>query len=87
MEVSSKYTKKTKICCLNLDDGICDHFSKDFEIYNGSLGKVVDVADQNNKLNSTSLLLNYDFPDNVHEYKVFIIDLGNDDIIKSLVSR
>lgn len=82
MEVSPKYTKKTKICCLNLDDGICDHISKDFEIYNGSLGKVVDVADHNNKLNSTSLLLNYDFPDNVHEYKVFIIDLGNDDIIK-----
>ncbi|MDO4994403.1 MAG: hypothetical protein Q4E32_05310 [Bacteroidales bacterium] len=74
--------KKTKICCLNLDKEICDHFSKDFDVYNGRLGKMVDVTDHNRRLSCTNLLLNYDFPDNVHEYEVFISDLYNKDIIK-----
>lgn len=74
--------KKTKICCLNLDNEICDHLSKAFDVYNGSLGKMVDVTDHNRKLNFTNFLLNYDFPNNVHEYEVFISDLCTNDIIK-----
>ena len=74
--------KKTKICCLNLDENICNHFSKDFEVYHGNLGKMVDVSDEHKRLNYTNLLLNHDIPDNVHEYKVFIIDLGNVKTVK-----
>lgn len=74
--------KKTKICCLNLNKEICDYFSKDFDVYDGSLGKMVDVTDHNRRLSHTNLLLNHDFPDNVHEYEVFISDLCKKDIIK-----
>ncbi len=82
MEETLKDIKKTKICCLNLDKEICDYFSKDFDVYNGSLGKMVDVSDHNRKLSRTNLLLNYDFPCNVHEYEIFISDLSNNDTIK-----
>ena len=74
--------QKTKICCLNLDEDIIDYFSKDFDVYNGSLGKMVDVTEEHKMFSSTNLLLNYDIPNNVHEYKVFIIDLGNIKTIK-----
>ena len=75
-------TQKTKICCLNLDENIIDFLSKDFDIYNGSLGKMVDVTEEHKNFISTNLLLNYDIPNNVHEYQVFIIDLGNKKTIK-----
>jgi len=52
-------TQKTKICCLNLDEDIIDYFSKDFDVYDGSLGKMVDVTDHNKRLSRTNLLLNY----------------------------
>lgn len=68
-------TNKTKICCLNIDSEICEHLSQDFDVYNGSLGKIVDLADYHKKNNTAELLLNYDFPKNVHEYEVFISDL------------
>lgn len=75
-------TQKTKICCLNLDEDIIDYFSKDFDVYDGSLGKMVDVTDHNKRLSRTNLLLNYNFPDNMHEFDVFVIDLGNIDTVK-----
>ena len=75
-------TQKTKICCLNLDEDIIAYFSKDFDVYDGSLGKMVDVTEEHKIISLTNLLLNYDFPVNVHEYKVFIIDLGNIKTIK-----
>lgn len=73
---------KTKICCLNIEQEICDDLSKTFEVYNGSLGKLVDVKEQNHRHNDTRLLLNLDFPENVHEYDVFISDLSNFEIIE-----
>lgn len=75
-------TQKTKICCLNLDEDIIAYFSKDFDVYDGSLGKMVDVTDHNKRLSRTNLLLNFDFPDNMHEFDVFVIDLGNIETIK-----
>lgn len=72
---------KTKICCLNIEKEICDELSKTFEVYNGSLGKPVDVKNQNQRYGNTYLLLNYDFPENVHEYEVFISDLANKKVI------
>ena len=82
MEEALRDIKKTKICCLNLNKEICDHFSKDFDVYDGSLGKMVDVTEHNKRLSRTNLLLNYDFPDNIHEYDVFVIDLRNIETVK-----
>ena len=85
MEENLKNIKKTKICCLNLDKEICDYFSKDFDVYDGSLGKMVDITEHNKRLSRTNLLLNYDFPDNLHEYDVFVIDLRNIETVKKLL--
>lgn len=73
---------KTKICCLNIEKEICDELSKTFEVYNGSLGKIVDVKDQNQRYGETHLLPNYNFPKNVHEYDVFISDLANCEVVE-----
>ncbi len=72
---------KTKICCLNLDKEICDFLSQDFDVYNGCLGKIVDVSESNKNNLSTHLIPNYDFPQNVHEYDVFISDLAKKEIV------
>lgn len=72
---------KTKICCLNIEQEICDELSENFDVYNGSLGTIVDVRKSNSKFSTTNLLLNYDFPKNIHEYEVFICDLANQKII------
>ncbi len=74
--------KRTKICCLNIKQEICDYLSKTFEVYNGCLGKIVDVNKQNHQQNYTYLLLNHDYPENIHEYDVFISDLSNFEIIE-----
>ena len=73
---------KTKICCLNIDQEICDVLSKTFEVYNGSLGKLVDVKEQNQQFGQAHLLSNDDFPKNVHEYEIFITDLANYTIVE-----
>lgn len=69
--------EKVKICCLNLSKDIYKHLSSIFDAYDGSLGKIVNVASNNNRFNTTHLLLNYEFPQNVHEYELFISDLNN----------
>lgn len=68
---------KVKICCLNLNKDIYKNLSSIFDAYDGSLGKIVNVASNNDRFNSTHLLLNYNFPQNAHEYEVFISDLNN----------
>ena len=73
---------KTKICCLNIDQEVCDVLSKTFEVYNGSLGKLVDVKEQNQQFGQAHLLSNNDFPKNVHEYEIFITDLANYTIVE-----
>ena len=69
--------EKVKICCLNLSKDIYKYLSSIFDAYDGSLGKIVNVANNNNRFNSTHLLLNNKFPQNVHEYELFICDLNN----------
>ncbi|MBQ7735249.1 MAG: hypothetical protein IJT61_04860 [Bacteroidales bacterium] len=73
---------KTKICCLNIEQEICDELSENFDVYNGSLGKNVNVA-QNNKIYSRTFLLpKYNFPPNIQEYEIFISDLANNKTIE-----
>ena len=65
--------KRTKVCCLDLDKDIIEYLNKRFDVYNGSLGKPINVARFNQQ--GLNLLLNYDFPENLHEYEVFIEDM------------
>ena len=65
--------KRTKICCLDLDKELVDWLNISFDTYNGSLGNPINV----NKFNSDGLklLLNYNLPENIQEYEVFIEDM------------
>lgn len=72
--------KKTKICCFDISSDIIDYLSENFDVYDGSLGKKVEIKYSCNHIQY--LLANYDIPDNLHEYDVIIDDMHKDDIIK-----
>jgi hypothetical protein len=54
---------KTKICCLDISDDIIEFLGKQFDVYNGSLGAIVEF--NINYGNCIRLMLNYDFPTNI----------------------
>lgn len=72
--------KKTKICCFDISRDIIDYLSENFEVYDGSLGKKVEIKYDYDGIQY--LLANYNIPDNLHEYNVIIDDMHKDDIIK-----
>jgi len=66
---------KPQILTLNLKSDTIEILEKhSFNIYEGSLGKIIDT--KNNKGQLKYCLLNHDFPVNFHEYDVVIIDLN-----------
>ena len=69
--------KKTKVCCLDVDKNIIDYLHDDFDVYEGSFGKIVNLENCFNYSSRELLLLNHDFPNNIHEYNVIISDLNN----------
>lgn len=71
--------KRTKICCFDISRDIIDYLSENFEVYDGSLGKKVEIKYGYNGVQY--LLANYDIPDNLHEYDVIIDDMYKDNII------
>lgn len=72
--------KKTKICCFDISSDIIDYLSENFDVYDGSLGKKIEIKYNYN--NNQYLLANHDIPDNLHEYDVIIDDMQKNDIIK-----
>ena len=73
---------RTKICCLDIEQDIYEELSKKFDVYNGSLGKNVDVAQNNRAYSHTFLLPKYNFPPNIQEFEIFISDLANNKTIE-----
>src|SRR5690554_3885497 len=72
--------EKPRILTLNLTDKSNDILAdKGYNIYRGSLGKLVDT--KNEKYKFKYHLLNYDFPANSHEYDIVIIDFSNEEVI------
>lgn len=65
--------EKTKICCLDLDKACLDLLKDRFDVYDGSLGKPIDVSEKNYR--GLKLLLNHRLPENIHEYEVFVEDM------------
>lgn len=69
--------EKPRICCLDIaKDDIELLTNSGFNIYSGSLGKRIKVPNTRSKENH-QVLLNFDFPPNLHEYDIIIIDLDN----------
>jgi len=69
--------ERPKICCLDLDrDTISALKRTGANIFDGTLGSKVQVENKR-RGDRHRLLLNYNFPPNLHEYDIIIIDLAN----------
>lgn len=66
--------KKTNICCLNISSCIVEYLKEEHSIYDGSLGDAIDLTHLSN--GSHYLLPTHNFPSNIQEYDVFVIDLA-----------
>lgn len=70
--------QKTNICCLDLTKECVDYLeSLGLNVYEGSLGSVFSIKWGNSTWGSKPVLLDVDYPANLHEYHVFIHDMGN----------
>lgn len=71
-----KTIERPRICCLDINEENITLLEKNgFNIYNGTLGSKIKVPNTYHR--SHHVLLNYDFPENLHEYDIIIIDLDN----------
>ena len=68
----------TNICCFDLDKDSIDYFkSLGLNVYEGSLGSVFTIDWDKVKSYRAFIKPDLDIPDNLHEYHVFIADIGN----------
>ena len=75
---NSVINERPRICCIDIDNDTINLLEKNaFNIYSGTLGKKVKVPNTTRKDNH-QLLLNYDFPSNLHEFDIIILDLKSD---------
>lgn len=73
--------ERPRICCIDIDDRSVKLLEKNgFNIYSGTLGKKVSVPNTTRKENH-QLLINFDFPSNLHEFDIIVLDLESDTII------
>jgi hypothetical protein len=71
---------RPRICCLDLNKDTVDVLRKSgANIYCGTLGAKIKVPN-NTVREYHQLLLNFDFPSNLHEYDIIILDLENFEI-------
>lgn len=65
--------QKTNICCLNAPACIVEYLQREHAVYDGCIGKRIDISPYVGC--SRFLLPQTDFPENINEYDVFLIDL------------
>ncbi len=69
--------ERPRICCLDVEETAISALRKArANVYNGSLGSKVKVPKPSTDI-VYHLLLNFDFPVNLHEYDIIIIDLNS----------
>ena len=74
-EISVK--ERPRICLIDVEDDCFQSLkAKGFSCYNGTLGSLIEVPNKNRNDKHPCLLV-YDFPSNIHEYDIIIIDLQN----------
>lgn len=66
--------QKTNICCLNISSCIVEYLKEEHSVYDGCLGNKIDLTHLSN--GSHYLLSTHNFPSNIQEYDVFVIDLA-----------
>ncbi len=74
--------ERPRICCIDLDEEITKNLEKlNYNIYKGTLGQKIKIPTRDRDTNYP-ILLNYDLPDNLHEYDIIIVDLDNSKTIE-----
>lgn len=77
-EEPNAINERPRICCIDIDGSSINILEKKgFNIYAGTLGKKINVPNSTRKENH-QLLLNFDFPSNLHEFDIIIMDLESD---------
>ena len=71
--------QKTNICCLNAPQGVVEYLQQEHEVYDGCIGERIDLSRLRRE--DHFLLPMTDFPQNIQEYDVFVIDLKKPAII------
>ncbi len=72
-----KLNERPRICCFDIQNNVIEQLSSSgFNIYSGTLGNKIRVPNYRQHDNHL-MLLKYDFPPNLHEYDLFILDLAN----------
>lgn len=69
---------RTKVCALDLNKDLVEYLQQRFEVFEGSLGRKV-LAEYRKNNDSCRFLLNYNLPNNIHEYEIFIEDMCRED--------
>ena len=68
---------KTRVLCVDMEQDIIDFLkSESLEVYNGSLGPIIDARNFESSWDVLPLKLDLNIPDNLHEYSVIIEDLS-----------
>lgn len=65
--------EKTNICCIDTTMQIVDYLNESHSVYEGSLGKILDLSAMHG--GSQFVLPQFDIPENIREFDVFVIDL------------
>lgn len=74
--------ERPRICCFDIEDNEYKILEKEgFNLYSGSLGNKINVPNSMQRDNHQLLLIN-DFPRNLHEYDIFILDLTNSQTVE-----
>lgn len=69
--------ERPRVCCIDIEKDTEDELKeKGFNIYSGSLGNKITVPNSRRNENH-QVLLNFDFPSNLHEYDIIVIDLDH----------
>ncbi len=84
--LSSQIKEKPKICAIDLDQEIVEALrAKDLHCFSGTLGYQIKVPNSS-KRDTHLCLLNFNFPPNLHEYDIVIVDLQDHEPIEYIES-
>ena len=77
------FQEKPQICLIDIEDKIKDNLEKNgFNIKLGTLGKAIEVPNDNYRSKNHRCFPNLSFPPNLHEYEVIVLDLEDKGVIR-----
>ncbi|MBI1183121.1 hypothetical protein GC194_02535 [bacterium] len=75
--IQIEMNERPRICCIDIKMETVNFLKKEgYNIYTATLGDKIKVPNKN-LYDNHYVLLNFDFPINIHEYDIFLIDLEN----------